>query len=83
MKITGLILLLLILQLHFSFAQQSKKAAGYQLQRRQEKLSMSSPGDLSLKTYTHLKREMLSIKPNPVLREYRKMKPAYQSRKKR
>lgn len=83
MKITALLLLLLILELHFSFAQQSKKTARYQLERRQEKLAMSSPGDLSLKTYTHLKKEMLSIRQNPVPREYHKIKQTYQARKKR
>ncbi len=83
MKITALLLLLLILELHFSFAQQPKKPARYPLERRQEKLAMSSPGDLSLRTYTHLKKEMLSIRQNPVPREYRKMKQSYQARKKR
>lgn len=83
MKIAALLFLLLMLELHFSFAQQPKKTARYQLQRRQEKLAMSSPSDLSLRTYTHLNKEMLSVRTNPVPREYRKMKQTYLARKKR
>ncbi len=74
--------LLICSVLHFSYGQQAKKYAGHAMQRRQEKLAFSSAGDVSLKTYTHLKKESLIMKPKQNLPAYRKLNPSMQGRKK-
>lgn len=58
-KIYILICFLLLLGLHESDAQQSPKPGKYTMQRRQAKMELSSPGDVSVKTYTKLEKNDL------------------------
>ena len=58
-KIFILISLLLLLGIQESDAQQSPKPGKYAMQRRQAKMELSSPGDVSVKTYTKLEKKAL------------------------
>ncbi|MGB3075177.1 MAG: hypothetical protein WBB36_07640, partial [Chitinophagales bacterium] len=57
-------ILFLIGALQFSLAQQTIKEGKYSMQKRQHKLEYSNPGDVSIRTYTHLKKENLIAKPH-------------------
>ncbi|HUM48488.1 MAG TPA: hypothetical protein PLD84_16265 [Chitinophagales bacterium] len=64
-------------------AQQVKKDGKYSMQKRQEKMAMSSPGDVSDKTYSDLKNlSPLKGKTYAGRQEYKKQKPAYRTAKK-
>lgn len=83
MKQSLVLFLFLLFWLQISLAQQAKKDGKYSMQRRQEKLAMSSPGDVSVKTYSDFKNfSPLKGKTYAGREEYKKQKPAYRTAKK-
>lgn len=70
--ITLWLLFMLLLYSAQSNAQQIQKASKQNIPRRDEKMKMSSPGDVSLKTYTRLQKSEMITRGNSPAKRYAK-----------